>query len=108
MSLTLFTFLIVFGFAFLGQHQAEADCVAETSDIWKDDANVDEGSCPSLKKMVDETVDPDLDDILKKESKIEKNNIFETKTEVQNSIGQNIVIILQFLWQVINWWFNWK
>ncbi|XP_017129140.1 uncharacterized protein LOC108147254 [Drosophila elegans] len=108
MCLALFSFLIVFGFGFLGQHQANADCDAATSDLWKDDTDSDEGSCPSLKNVVDETLAPDLDDQFVKDTHIDEEKKFETKTEVRHSVAESIMLVLKFLWQAMNWWFNWK
>nr|XP_017000515.2 uncharacterized protein LOC108059666 [Drosophila takahashii] len=107
MSLTLFLFLVVFGFAFLGQHQAGADCGA---DLWKDDEDLSEGSCsrPSLSNTKDDD-DPVYsieDDPYIKASTIPKEKPSESQTEVQEPFFQTIVKIFKFLWQVMSIWIN--
>ncbi|XP_033165854.1 uncharacterized protein LOC117144662 [Drosophila mauritiana] len=107
MSLAVLTFLVLCGFSFLGQHQAVADCGAETADLWKDDTDLDEGSCSRT------TLNNDGEDSFEnvqviKESKKEVKNNEDANSEVELPLFQNILKIFKFIWQVLSIWINWK
>ncbi|XP_016926760.3 uncharacterized protein [Drosophila suzukii] len=105
MSLTLFTFLVLFGLAFLGQHQAGADCGA---DLWKDDTDVDEGSCSrsQITKTEGDPSEPIEEDPFVKASTIPKPKVSKPNTEVQEPFLQTIIKVFKFLWQILSIWIN--
>ncbi|XP_043951449.1 uncharacterized protein LOC108025985 [Drosophila biarmipes] len=105
MSLTFFTILVLFGLVFLGQHQAGADCSAHR---WKDETDVDEGSCsrPQLTKDEDDPLDPIEDEPFETVSTIPKEEVKKPNTEVQEPFLQTIIKALKFIWQVLSIWIN--
>ncbi|KMZ05951.1 uncharacterized protein LOC27207188 isoform X2 [Drosophila simulans] len=107
MSLALLTFLVLCGFSFLGQHQAVADCGAETSDLWKDDTDLDEGSC-SRTTLNNDGEDSFENDQFIKESKKKVKSNEDANSEVESPLFQNILKIFKFIWQVLSIWINWK
>ncbi|KQS52253.1 uncharacterized protein LOC26526591 [Drosophila erecta] len=110
MSLAVLTFLVLCGFSFLGQHEVVADCAADSSDLWNDDTNEDEGSCTrtSLKNDIDDQYESiDNDPIIREsEGKVAKKD--NTNSDVQFPLFENIIKIFKFIWQMLSIWINWK
>eukprot|EP00099_Drosophila_melanogaster_P001288 NP_001036758.1 BG642167 [Drosophila melanogaster] len=106
MSLAVLTFLVLCGFSF--QHQAVADCGAETSDLWKDDTDSDEGTCTQASINNDRKEDPFENDPIIRQSKKKVENNDSMNSEVQLPLFQNIIKIFKFIWLVLSVWMNWK
>ncbi|XP_017052386.1 uncharacterized protein LOC108095723 [Drosophila ficusphila] len=103
MRFTLFAFVVIFALGFLGQHQSNADCNAATSNHWKNDDDLDEGSCPS--KETDENEFKDTDEA---ESDIRNILNDEPETEVQQPVYVTIIKFIKFVWEFVKAWWSWQ
>ncbi|XP_070137254.1 uncharacterized protein [Drosophila bipectinata] len=106
MGLHTLVVLTLLGFGLLGQHLTEANCEDTTHDFWKDESQVDEGTCsrPLETPQEEEAMGPKIGLNGAKESFPER-----TKHEVRpQSFMDTLVKVGLFLWQVIRWYFNLK
>ncbi|XP_039492616.1 uncharacterized protein LOC120452452 [Drosophila santomea] len=107
MSLVVLTFLVLCGFSFLAPHEAVADCGADSSDLWKDDTDLDEGTCARTSLNGDEFESIENEPIIVESKKKVVKNV-SPNAEVQFPLFGNIIKIFKFIWQVLSMWINWK